>query len=367
MNKARSISSARRASVAVAVLSTVIGCGLGRAGLGAGARPAALSAGAAVPADNYQRLAHLHAQREAARGGSDYVLGKGDLISVRAFELKEMNQRVRVESEGTITLPLLDTVAVAGRTVAEVEQDLTQRLGKYMYEPHVSVFVEDYRGQQVSVLGAVQKPGLVSQMGRNATVLDTISAAGGMTFEAGSLVYFMPAESRPQPDGRPLAGTVQNGLASGKDGAALGNGAPIVLDTSEMDEEGRRLFFSKPVRGGDVVRVPSGGNFFASGLLGKPGTYPLRAGLTLRGAIAAAQGFTFPAKTSRVRIYHPGPSGVSELREVNYDDIAALRTPDVFIHDGDVVEVAYPPIKLVPWAAYKFITDMIRVGYRVVS
>src|SRR5438552_3116114 len=118
------------------------------------------NSGAPVPAQPTpapalaERVARLRVERGPGRGDGDYVLGRGDLLSVRAFDFDQLNQRVRVESDGTIRLPLLNTVPVGGRTLADVEHELTRRLGDYMYDPHVSVFVEEYRSQQVSVGGA---------------------------------------------------------------------------------------------------------------------------------------------------------------------------------------------------------------------
>jgi protein involved in polysaccharide export with SLBB domain len=116
------------------------------------------------------------------------------------------------------------------------------------------------------------------------------------------------------------------------------------------------------VTGGDVVVVPKAGYFIADGWLAKPGTYPVRSGLTLRGAIATAGGLTFPARTNLIRIHRPGPNGEVVMREVNYDDIVALRANDVFITEGDIVEVGYDVPKLVPYVFYRLVQDMVRVG-----
>jgi len=361
-----------RARLTAAALASAIGCGpmhyIGvaggptllniRLGPGASASPAPAPAPAVI-----ERLARLRTDRGAGRTEDDYVLGGGDLLSIRAFDFDQLNQRVRVESDGTVRLPLLNTVTVAGRTLHDVEQELTRRLGDYMYDPHVSVFVEEYRSQQVSVEGAVQKPGLINETGRNLTVLDSIAAAGGMTPEAGTVITFMPTRSRHQPDA--AGGDPTCGGAAVHDDAA--DGAPLVVNTAELDDDTRRAFFSMPVREGDVVRVQTAGTFYTTGWFDKPGAYPLHAGLTLRGAIAEAAGFSFPAKTDDVRVYRPGANGKTEMLRVNYDQIAALKVPDIVLHDGDVLDVAGSPIKMVPWGAYKFVTAVVHVGYKVVG
>jgi polysaccharide export outer membrane protein len=357
MTMGRTKPSAWRAAIGIGALCAATGCAGGPLAARPVPHPSVVRASAGSAADNVARLTQLRAERGSAQKDSDYMLGKGDLVSVRAYDLDDLNQKVRVEADGSIRLPLLNTVDVGGHTVAQVEEDLTRRLGSFMYEPHVTVFVEEYRSQQVAVMGAVLKPGLVSHIGRNATVLETISAAGGFTPEAGSLIYFTPADGHAALDAAQLVVASDNG--------PVGGPAPLVLDTNEIDEAAKRAFFTLPVREGDVIRIPPGGDFYAMGWLEKPGTYPLRSGLTLRGAIAAAQGLTFPANRDDVRIYSPGPSGETLMRKVNYDQIASLQAPDVFIHDGDVIEVGTSYSKMVPWVGYQMIKTVIHVGYKL--
>jgi polysaccharide export outer membrane protein len=363
MNHVKSLRSGT--SVVLGLLCATLGCApratVAQPGMnGAGGTVAAVPAG-----DNAQRLARLHSQRQAGRSDGDYVVGKGDLLSLNAFDFTELNQKVRVDGNGAVTLPLLGTMSVAGRTVAEVQQDLTQRLGNFMFDPHVSVFVEEYRGQQVAVLGAVLKPGMVSHTTRNATVLDTISAAGGMTPDAGSRIFFMPVENRGQGDPQAVATVLAKATPGTLDGSVLGDTGAVVVDTKELDQQTQRFLFDLPVRDGDVVVVPAAGNFFASGWFERPGTYPLRSGLTVRGAIATAGGFSYPAKRTQVRIYRPGANGQTEMREVNYKDIESLKTPDIYLHEGDVLEVSASAVKVVPWGVYHFFTKIIGLGFGV--
>lgn len=304
------------------------------------------------------RLAELRASRSARSTSGDYVVGEGDLLSIDAVNLPEMTKRVRVDGQGNITLPLVETVAVGGKTVAEVQRDLGTRLRKYVYDPQVSVFVEEYRSQQIAVMGAVQRPGLVSETGDHTSVLDAISAAGGMTADAGSRLYLIPVESR---SGTKAAAGVRT-VATADDVNRLADAAPIVIDTAAVDETVQQQFFSLPVQGGDVIVVPRAGEFVADGWVNKPGTYPITSGLTVRGAIATAGGFAFPADKHNVRIVHSAPNGATEVRDVDYNAIVAEKTPDIFIQQGDVVEVGSSKAKLIPYGAYKVTADIIRVG-----
>jgi polysaccharide export outer membrane protein len=346
------------AGLAITVLGTAIGCAAGPAHMAtAAARAPGATAPAAAPPD-LTAFNDLATRRQAEHGDSEYILGEGDLLTVRAFDLDDINLKVRVEGDGTITLPLLKSVTVAGRSVSEVQRELTQRLGAFMYDPHVTVFVEEYRSQQVAVQGAVTRPGLVSQLQRSATVRDTLAAAGGLTAEAGSRLYLLPAERRARDAGAPPApGADEAGTTA--EGELLA--AAVMIDSHEMDADTQQRFMNLPVRPGDLIIIPNRGKFIAEGWLEKPGVYPLNPGLTVRGAIATAGGLSFPASTS-IRVYHPGANGETQMRELNYRAIAHLDAPDVFIHDGDVIDVTYSTVKVVPWAFYKVVQDLFHLG-----
>jgi protein involved in polysaccharide export with SLBB domain len=210
------------------------------------------------------------------------------------------------------------------------------------------------------VVGAVQRPGLVSLTSRSATVLDALSAAGGMMPDAGGRVYLVPAESR---------APATDGIIPAAAGAPLPNGAgtteapaPIMVDVRELGQAAQTQFFSLPVRPGDVVMVPGAGEFIVAGWVAKPGNYPLKSSVTLRGAIATAGGVTFPANTTSIRMHRLTPAGDGETHEVDYQAIVNQKAADVFVHDGDVIEVRSSAAKLVPYAFYHTVTDLIRFG-----
>jgi polysaccharide export outer membrane protein len=323
--------------------------------------PAASSAPATV-SNNAAKLTELRNSRQSDSTSASYVLGNGDLLSIDVANFPEMTKKVRVDADGTVTLPHVGAVPVAGKTLGEVQRDLTERIRRFMYNPNVTVFVDEYRSQQVAVMGAVQRPGLVSETGGRMSVLDAIAAAGGMTAEAGSRIYLVPAETR-------MNGAANVTLASLRPDAGSTAGVdkvpgpePIMIDTAAAEESVQQSFFTLPVHGGDVITIPSAGQFVADGWVAKPGTYPVTAGLTVRGAIATAGGFLFPAKKSEIHITRAGPHGATETRTLNYDDVVAERAPDLFVHQGDVVTVGSSPGRLVPYGFYKVMADIIRVG-----
>ena len=353
------------AVLVVVLMCTISGCSAG---------PAAVPGRGGIPnppatrTENLERLANLHERRAIKENGQEYSLGSGDVLALQAFDFPELNRRVRVEGDGTITLPLLEKVPVRGRTVSAVQKDLTERLGAFMYDPHVSVFVEEYRSQQVAVIGAVEHPGLVTLTSPNSTVLDAISAAGGMKAGSAGRIYLIPGEGREHAEMNSIVDGFEHGesLASAAhlaatDGDGLGD-LPLMLDSNQAPQGVESFFFRLPVRPGDVIMVPSSGQFIIEGWVEKPGTYPLQPGLTLRGALATAGGLSFPARTDSVRIHRLAPGGETERHVVSYSDIVAQRSPDVFIHEGDVIEVKTSLAKFAPYSVYKLASELVRFG-----
>jgi protein involved in polysaccharide export with SLBB domain len=351
-----------RRVTALALLATLVGCAP-RPTLtpGLGASGGRVSNLPETPSENLARLQQLSAERRAKESPTDYILGEGDLLSVRAVGLDDLTQRARVEGDGTITLPLVNAVPVAGKTVTEAQRELTRRVAEFMYNPNVTLFVEEFRSRQVGVVGAVQHPGLVSLTVQHSTVLDALSAAGGMMPDATGRVYLIPAESRPRATPEPVQLAMREDTGVGAAPSAGGH-APIMLDMKELGQAAESTFFSLPVRPGDVVMVPGAGEFIVGGWVEKPGNYPLKTTLTLRGAIATSGGLSFPADKSQIHIHRLTANGDTESHDVDFAAIDAQRVSDVFIHDGDVIDVGASKVKLVPYAVYKVFTDLIRFG-----
>jgi polysaccharide biosynthesis/export protein len=116
---------------------------------------------------------------------STYLLGPDDQLDISGPELSEGdNKPVRVDGDGDIQAPLVGRVHVAGLTVQETEQQLNKVLSKYIRHPQAVVTVAEVRSQPVSVLGAVNTPG-VHQVQGHKTLLEMLALAGGIRSDAG--------------------------------------------------------------------------------------------------------------------------------------------------------------------------------------
>jgi len=116
---------------------------------------------------------------------STYLLGPDDQLDISGLELSDLsNKPVRIDGEGDVEVPLAGRVHVAGLTVQQTERDLDKVLTKYIRNPQVVVNVAEVRSQPVSVLGAVNSPG-VHQVQGHKTVLEMLASAGGVRQDAG--------------------------------------------------------------------------------------------------------------------------------------------------------------------------------------
>ena len=109
----------------------------------------------------------------------DYRIGTQDLIEVQVLGIQDLRRESRVNAKGLIGLPLIGSVRVAGLTTAEAEALIGGLYRKeYLQNPEVSVFVKEFTRQQVTIEGAIGKPGVYPLKGPT-TLLQLIANAGG--------------------------------------------------------------------------------------------------------------------------------------------------------------------------------------------
>jgi polysaccharide biosynthesis/export protein len=112
---------------------------------------------------------------------SDYQVRPGDVLQINVFQLQDFNREAPVDAAGTIALPLIGAVPVAGKTVRQIEEEISQRLkAKYLQNPQVLVSVKDAVGLRVAVQGAVKSPGVIPLHG-DTTLTNVIAQSGGFT------------------------------------------------------------------------------------------------------------------------------------------------------------------------------------------
>src|SRR5206468_8778194 len=109
---------------------------------------------------------------------SGCVMGPGDVVQIAVWENDTLSRVVPVRPDGKISLPLLHDVSAARLTAMQLRDKLSRALAEFLPSPEVAVAVTDVRSMRVSVLGEVQKPGVLELRGTT-TILEAIAMAGG--------------------------------------------------------------------------------------------------------------------------------------------------------------------------------------------
>ena len=131
----------------------------------------------------------MASEADATQVGESYIIGPMDELTIFVWRNAELGANVQVRPDGRITTPLINDVIAAGKTPAQLADDIRQALTPYITEPLVSVMVNRPQGtfsQQIRIVGATARPSAIPYRA-NMTLLDAMIAVGGLTeFAAGN-------------------------------------------------------------------------------------------------------------------------------------------------------------------------------------
>jgi polysaccharide export outer membrane protein len=122
--------------------------------------------------------------RSGAQQLPDYLLNPGDELEISVWKEPDLTMKVLVRPDGKLSVPLAGEVVAAGRTIVQIQTDITNRLLKYIPEAVVTATLTGIEGNRVYVIGQVNKPGTFV-MNPRLSVVQALSLAGGMTPFAG--------------------------------------------------------------------------------------------------------------------------------------------------------------------------------------
>jgi polysaccharide export outer membrane protein len=245
------------------------------------------------------------------------LIGPGDLLGITVLRESELDQKVRVLDSGEISLELAGNVPVQGLTPAEAAARIAAKYrdGNFLLHPEVSVLVEEYATQTVTVLGQVARPGTV-RVTAPRSLIDVLSLAGGLNEFADRHIVV----ERKALDGEPAE----------RIRAYLPNRADDALNADIL------------VRPGDTVIVPKAGIVYVLGDVAHPGGYVMQndSQLTVLQAIALAAGTSKTASERKARLVR-----TIDGRPLSVDlplrDMERGREPDVSLRANDIVYVPF--------------------------
>jgi polysaccharide export outer membrane protein len=247
----------------------------------------------------------------------DFVLGQGDQVALQVFGAPDFTQTLRVLPDGTLTLPLIGTIAVSGLTVAEAEQLIANKLRDdgMVRNPQVTVTVTDAPNQVATVVGEVRTPGLIPVIGQR-SLLDVLTAAGGIAITGSHVITIL----------RP--------------------GVPDAITVDLGSDPARSREGDIPIFAGDHIIVPRTGVVYAFGAFHTQGAYPLSNSvpLTLMQVCALAGGIPFEAQRNGARIIRTVGTERKEIK-VNLDRVIFGKDPDPILQPDDIVFVPTDELK----------------------
>jgi polysaccharide export outer membrane protein len=208
----------------------------------------------------------------------EYLLTPGDVIKVSVFKNPDLMLDARVSEAGTIGFPLIGSVPVAGLTLPAAERKIAQLLkdGGFVLNPQVNILLTTAVGNQVAVLGQVNRPGRYPIEGAGGNLTGMLAEAGGIAGSGADVV-------------------IVTGMRNGKPFRREIDVVSMSLNGSTADDI--------ELRGGDTLFVNRSPMFYIYGQVQRPGGYRLEKGMTVMQALADGGGMTGKG-TSRGIVLH---------------------------------------------------------------
>ncbi|MBS1190920.1 MAG: polysaccharide export protein EpsE [Rhodocyclaceae bacterium] len=233
---------------------------------------------------------------------SEYLLGAGDSIRITVFQNPDLTVETRVSENGSVTYPLIGAMALGGHSLGEAEGMIAAKLrrGGFVRQPQVNIVLLQIRGNQVSVLGLVNRPGRYPIETFDTRLTDMLATAGGIAPTGADTVVFTGMR-----EGKPFRQEI--------DIPSLFLAAKAGVD--------------REVAGGDAIYVHRAPVFYIYGEVQRAGAYRLEREMTVLQGLAQGGGLT-PRGTERgVRVHRRGPDGHIQVIDPKMDQ--RLQADDV--------------------------------------
>jgi polysaccharide export outer membrane protein len=271
---------------------------------------------------------------EVVPSTTDNVMGPEDTLNIVAGEAEEISKTWRVSGNGDLDLPMIGRIHAAGLTAAQLEGQITEKLKAFIREPHVSVYISEFRSQPVTIEGAVARPGTIQTEGQK-TLLNVLMMAGGPN-AAGPTVT--------------LTRSTQNGTIplEGAKTDAKGEYSTLELklkDVMNASNPAANLI----MRPHDVLWVSTKQRLvYIIGQVNRPGAVELdtQDSVSAMQVLAAAGGLTSLAVPSNTAVMHVDEKGqYSKVASINLKNVMNGKGADRMLTPGDILVVPENHVK----------------------
>jgi polysaccharide biosynthesis/export protein len=225
----------------------------------------------------------------------DYLLATGDTLRIQVFQNPDLSMDGRVSENGSITYPLIGSVDLGGLSTAAAERKIADALqrGGFLQSPQVNITLTQIRGNQVSVLGQVARPGRYPLESVSIRLTDMLATAGGTNPTGDDVV-------------------IVNGMRNGKPFRHTIDVPALFLNENATAD--------LVLLGGDTVYVHRAPVFYIYGEAQRPGSYRIERGMTVMQALAQGGGPNGRGSERRLRLHRKGVDGNTQLIEPQLTD-----------------------------------------------
>jgi polysaccharide export outer membrane protein len=311
-----------------------------------------VEAGAQAPAEIPAPAAD--APPKTAEKAENYVLGAEDRISIWVLEADEFGDKVfQIDASGTATLPLIGRMQLGGLDVRSAEAAIRDKLQTYIRKPEVRITVTEFRSQPVSIMGAVNTPGVHQVQGQK-TLIEALSLAGGLRQDAGHVVTVVR---------RAEFGTLPVSNAR-RDLTGQFYTAEVKLKDLMEGKNPHENIMMKPR---DVVTVPRAEMVYVIGEVKNSGGYVMneRTTISVLQALALAGGLNKTAAPHKAKISTlvAGDANRRIERNIQLNNIMDGKEPDVMLNPDDILFI---PTNTARNAALRLAEAAIQTGTGIV-
>jgi polysaccharide biosynthesis/export protein len=247
-----------------------------------------------------------------------FTLRSGDIIDLHLYSAETTTvSNLLVDGTGSVQFPLVGSLEVGNRTLADAEALVEEAMRKYDQVVRVAIIVNQPLGHQASVLGAVEVPGRVV-IPPGTRLADLLASAGGPT----------PLRQQEGTDGMADLG----GARLVRDGKML----PVSVERALTGDLRHNIF----VDPGDHLYVPGsrGRAITVIGEVSNAGLIPYRRGIRITQALALAGGLSADAHRRDIRVVR-GPLGNPRVFQMNLKALVEGKGSDIELAPGDIVFV----------------------------
>jgi polysaccharide export outer membrane protein len=250
---------------------------------------------------------------QSSSAGNSLLISPGDEIRISVLDLPELEQSPRVTDTGDVPVQGVGNVHVAGMTPSEAAAAIRESYmkAKFLKHPEVSVIVEEYATQNVTLIGEFRTPGAYP-ISTPRPILDVIALGGGLSDTADRDIV-----------------VERHGDKSNPIHYNVNNNADQAIKAQVM------------VNPGDTVVVAKAGIVYVLGDVGRPGGFTMsnnESQMTLLEALSLAGGPDKTAKLGHARLIRKADHTETQI---SLGDIQKGKRPDFAMAPGDILFVPF--------------------------